>query len=153
MDAFEKFRKRDNNLEIAISDQNEILDYYMFSSSFYNTFSKTEMENCKKIESLIDIKKIETQRLEDVLDKYNVNEIDFMTVDVEGFDLSVFKSNNWSKYRPKVIITEFFAKDLDDLKNDSVFIFLKNIGYTQFCNTSTNMFYIENNYLQKRYKK
>jgi hypothetical protein len=40
------------------------------------------------------------------LDKYVPpgQEIDFLSVDVEGLDYDVLLSNNWQKYRPKVIV-------------------------------------------------
>ncbi len=51
---------------------------------------------------------IPTRPLADILDEYlPANQtIDFLTVDVEGLDLAVLRSNNWQKYRPVVILTE-----------------------------------------------
>ena len=47
------------------------------------------------------------ERLEKVLSKYCENRnIDFMSIDTEGFDMKVLKSNNWSKYKPKLIVIE-----------------------------------------------
>jgi hypothetical protein len=74
-----------------------------------------------------------------------------MSIDVERFDLNVLKSNNWNKYRPRVIVTECFPKDFTDLETNEIYIFLKEKGYTQFCNTPTNMFYLENSFLTKRF--
>jgi hypothetical protein len=32
--------------------------------------------------------------------------IDFLSVDTEGFDMEVLKSNDWNKFRPKAIVLE-----------------------------------------------
>lgn len=151
MRAFNKSRRRDINIENAISDKEEVLEYYMFSSTFYNSFSKDDAEKSKKVSELLEIRKIKTQKLSDILDKHSIQRIDFMSVDVEGFDLNVLKSNNWQKYRPKVIVTECFAKDFAELDKNEIYNFLKERNYTQFCNTPTNMFYIDNSFLATRF--
>lgn len=154
MNAFKKYRKRDINLEYAINDEEEILDYYIFSPSYYNTLSNNNIEEIKKIADFIGVKKVKTYKLSDILDKYKISSsIEFMSVDVEGFDLNVLKSNNWIKYRPKIIIIEFHAKDLDTLESNAVHTFLNSKGYNFLCNTTTNFFYIERNYLLTRYNK
>ena len=37
--------------------------------------------------------------------------IDFLNVDVEGHDLEVLESNDWKRFRPKVIVVEDEALD------------------------------------------
>lgn len=152
MKTFKKIRKNDINLEIAISDKEEHLQYFMFSSSFYNTFSSEAVEETKKVSEFIGVQKLRTQKLSDIFGNYNVKEIDFMSVDVEGYDLQVLKSNNWNKYRPKIIITEYYAKELNNIKNDEIYKLMDANGYIYFCNTPTNVFYIEHNYFITRYE-
>ena len=152
MNSFNLFRKRDINLEIAISNNESVLKYYMYSSSFYNTFCKetAEMLKNKNYTKLVETREIKSQKLSDVLDKLRIDTIDFMTIDVEGLDLNVLKSNNWKKYNPNVIITELWSTDLDNLKNNGVYIFLINNGYRYFCNTPTNIFYVKNSFISIR---
>ncbi len=140
MKSFNKFRRRDINIENAIGDKEEILEYYMFSSTFYNTFSKDEAEKRKSVSKLLEIRKIKTQKLSDILDKYSIERIDFISIDVEGFDLNVLKSNNWNKYRPKVIVTEYFSSNLNELEKNDVTNLLKENNYTYFCNTPQTYF-------------
>jgi FkbM family methyltransferase len=151
MKSFNKYRRRDINIENAISDREEVLEYHMFSSTFYNSFSKEDAEKSKMVSELLEIRKIKTQKLSDILDKHSIQTIDFMSIDVEGFDLNVLKSNDWVKYRPKVIVTECFAKDFAELKKNEIYNFLKQKGYIQFCNTPTNMFYLDNSFFAKRF--
>ena len=52
--------------------------------------------------------------LEDILDNYlpKNQEINFLTIDVEGLDFDVLKSNNFEKYKPKMILIEIKLKQL-----------------------------------------
>ena len=106
--VFNDIRPRDINLEYAISDDERELTYYEFNQPAINTFSG---ELAKKRDGytswkLLGKRKIKTHRLMDILDEYlpEGKRIDFMNIDVEGWDLQVLKSNDWIKYRPDVII-------------------------------------------------
>ena len=71
--------------------------------------AKAEAEEMKKkleYRKLERIVKIPMYRLEDIMKKYAKGEIDFMTVDAEALDLEVLKSNNWKKFRPKLLCIE-----------------------------------------------
>jgi len=50
---------------------------------------------------------VKTNSLANILDEQPaINQIDFMSVDAEGHDLAVLKSNNWHKYRPDIVMIE-----------------------------------------------
>lgn len=57
---------------------------------------------------------IELHPLSKILDNYldRDTKLDFMSVDAEGFDLEVLKSNDWDKYRPTVLLVESLDFDL-----------------------------------------
>jgi FkbM family methyltransferase len=152
MKYFNKVRKRDANLNIPISDKEELLDYYIFSSSFFNTFSKEQMEVYKDM--LVDTQQLQTQTLENLLNKHLINkEIDFLSIDTEGWDLKVLKSNNWNKYRPKVILIEFLIYENNDgVEKSEIAKFLTNLGYKYFCSTPCNSFYIDEVFFNLRFK-
>lgn len=152
MKLFNKVRPLDINIEAAISNEEKELTYYMFSSSFYNTFNDKDVERIKTITKYKGEIIIKTIKLTEILDSLNFKEIDFMSVDVEGLDLKVIKSNNWNIYRPKVIITEWFSKGIDELHKDGVYQFLNDVGYMFFCNSVTNAFYIENAFYKERFE-
>ncbi|MFA6463631.1 MAG: FkbM family methyltransferase [Candidatus Paceibacterota bacterium] len=132
MAVFNRKRKRDINLEIGISKNESKIDFYIFEESAYNTFSKDLADS--HINQGISLAKkvvIETKRLENVLDQYlPVNKkIDFMNIDVEGFDLEVLESNNWNKYNPSYILIEMHDTDLENIKNSSLYNFLVSKNY------------------------
>ena len=128
MKQFKRVRSRDINLEIPISDKEETLLYYMFSPSFYNSFSIEQAHIYKKF--LVGTKEIPTKTLSQVLDKYLGNDlIDFLSIDVEGWDLKVLKSNNWEKYSPKVIVIEFFVQSKNYITETEIGRYLIERGY------------------------
>jgi FkbM family methyltransferase len=146
-----KKRKRDININIGVSDEAAELDFYSFKSSSYNTFNKDIMEEIKSITSLIEIKKIQVKPLSLVLDQYKIDSIDFLSVDVEGLDLRVLKSNDWGKYRPKVVIVEDFGHGME-ITNSSIYKYMLGIDYMYFCQTCTNVFYIDQDFYTQRFK-
>lgn len=146
MKVFNKHRPRDINLEIPIGERIEELTYYTFNDPALNGFSvelstiRNDMERYR----IISKKKMTTLPLADVLDRYlpDGQEIDFMTVDVEGWDLKVLKSNDWSKYQPKVVLVEIENTDLSDLENNTIVRFLREKDYLVFAKcVNTWIFY------------
>ena len=151
MKRFKRYRSRDINLEIPISDTEEELTYYMFSSSFYNSFSAEAADRYK--DKLIGKMPLQTKRLSWVLQNYlKDREIDFMSIDVEGLDFQVLKSNDWVRYRPKVILFESHAYDNGFLRDNELGQFLTDNGYHFFCFSPTNVFYIENEFAKSRFE-
>lgn len=151
MKKFRKMRPRDINLEIPISDREEKLNYFMFSESFYNSFLEESSILYKDI--LIEKKQLATKKLSWVLDNYLTNrEIDFMTIDVEGMDFQVLKSNDWTKYRPKVLVIELFANEIASVESKEISNYLNTKGYSLYCFSPTNIFFIENEFYNLRFK-
>ena len=135
MKIFQKFRPRDINLEIAISEKEQLLTYFMFNEPALNSFSKSlsdkrQNEKCY-IEKTISIPSFP---LSTILDKHLPPEqiINFLSVDVEGLDLRVLASNDWNKYRPKVVLAEVLGASLNTKKQDPVYKYLTNQGYILF---------------------
>jgi hypothetical protein len=52
--------------------------------------------------------------------------IDFLSVDVEGHDLSALESNDWSRFRPKFVVVE---DEQTDVNKSEIVRFMKNQGY------------------------
>ncbi|MBX9852295.1 MAG: FkbM family methyltransferase [Cytophagaceae bacterium] len=147
MEEFKILRPGDINLEIGISDQPGKLIYHMFDEPALNTFSKevADMRVNKKHGKLLSTKEIEVKRLDEVLMKnFPENKIiDFLSIDVEGLDLQVLLSNNWEKYRPKVIIAECLNSSIEDLLQGEVYKFMKEKKYIFFAKTVGSVFFID----------
>lgn len=139
MEIFKKIRPNDINLEIPISDSKENLTYYTFNypnlNGFFSKETAAERNNWKagdweaKITSKIDL---QTFTLSEVLDKYlPVNQnIDFLNIDVEGLDYQVLKSNDWKKYRPKIVLIEDLEViSISKRQESAISLFMYEQGY------------------------
>ncbi len=55
--------------------------------------------------------------------------IDLLTIDTEGHDLKVLKSNDWNKYLPDYIVVEISSTILDKTIKDPITKFLNKRHY------------------------
>ena len=142
MKVFHRIRPRDINLELPISDSEETLQYHIFETSFFNSFAP-EPEVLKN-EKLLEVKDLNSTSLAKVFEEHVGSKvIDFMAVDVEGWDLNVLRSNDWSKFRPKVLIVEMLDVPADKVNETEMAHYMDAIGYAFFCSTSANALFFE----------
>lgn len=132
MRSFEMLRPRDINLELAISDRKEPLSFIMFKEGALNTFDGTLAQSY--IDSGWETQgtaEIVPETLADVLDKHLPanQKIDLISIDVEGEELQVLRSNNWSKYCPDIIIIEALETPLLRSAENTAVAFLIERGF------------------------
>jgi FkbM family methyltransferase len=156
MKLFDEIRPDDINIECAISDTEEKLTYYMFNEPALNSFDKELSIKRDKLANynIIEEKEIYTKRLETILDKYLLKEveIDFLSIDVEGFDFKVIQSNNWNKYRPKVVLVEILSKDINEMMVHESYKFMKSLGYRYYAKTVGTHFFIREDFYKMRFE-
>lgn len=129
---FELQRPEDINVNAGVYNKEGLLTFYKFNHSYLNTLdAEVGEQRIKDGEPFIEKIDVKVERLETILDKYaNGREIDFLTIDVEGFDLEVLQSNNWEKYRPKIICVEDWMMDIEKyIATSEKHQFLKSLGY------------------------
>ena len=54
---------------------------------------------------------VPARTLTSILDELEVSTVDFLSLDVEGYELTVLKGLDFTKYRPKFILIEFFLNE------------------------------------------
>ena len=132
-------RDKDINLNFGISKENTELNFYQMSENTLSSFNKEILKKNQKMfgAKIIDIQKIRVIPLAEVFNKYvKGNTIDFMSIDVEGLELEVLKSNDWKYFKPKLILVEVFYNRL------IIEEYLKSLGYTMIYFNGTNgLFY------------
>ena len=153
MKLFNKFRKRDINIEVAIGEKEDILTFYIFNEPALNTFDENlaRQRNGKMGYYIIKELLLKVLPLSKILEKYlpEGQEIDFLNVDVEGKDFEVLKSNDWSTYRPKVVLVEILPSSIEEVFKHPIFIFMKENGYSFFAKTFNTCFFVENEFLKE----
>lgn len=145
---FIKYRKADINLNIGIGNVNATLNFYRFIPDTLSTFSEKEANRyIKQGCELKDSIDILVKKLANVLDEYcKDKKIDFITIDTEGFDMEVLKSNDWNRFRPKLICIESVTHTIngeDNKKEDNHELFLEDLGYKKVYDNGLNSIYID----------
>lgn len=147
MRLFKRCRPRDISLEVGVATQRGVLDYYVFNEPALNGFSKELSETRNTSDAPYHIKEViqvQVVPLREIMRQYaGGRKIDFMSVDVEGLDLDVLKSNDWEKYRPKIVLAEVLGKDLDELNQGPVAQYMKSQGYSIFAKLVNTVFFID----------
>lgn len=134
MKLFDRLRPLDVNLELGLSGVNENLTFYIFNEPALNTFDETlakeRSTNSKYF--ITESRRVKCLPLNEVLDKYLPigKIITFLSIDIEGFDLYVLKTNNWELYRPQYIVVESYSILFEDVLNSEIYVFLKEKNYS-----------------------
>ena len=114
---FDKVRPRDVNLEVGISrERGEMTYYFIAEDSPMNSFSPEFLQQIEMVEAVRSKIPVSTLPLAEVLDRHlpKGQSIDFLTVDVEGHDYEVLESNDWQRFRPRLIVVEDEELDPDE---------------------------------------
>ena len=106
-------------------------------SDTINTFSREFIRKNNYEKEYTDTIELKTETLVSIFDKYVPisQSIDFLTIDVEGFDEKVLRSNDWDKYRPKVVVVEIPGIDFEEVLAHPSARFLKKHRYYPFDRT------------------
>lgn len=124
-------------LNCAVSDQPGETDFFiaegveMLSSL---TPDATRIELHKGSLSKI---KVKTRTLDSILEEFGVNKIDFISIDIEGHELSALKGFSVAKYNPEILIVENNSLG----ENTEIEKHFKNHGFVRFKITGCNEWY------------
>lgn len=132
MRRFARVRPRDTNIECGVAGSAGKLLYHRFNEPALNTFDTAEAQlKNKPPYHLIDTVEVQVERLDALLAGHLPagQQIDFLSVDVEGKDEEVLRSNDWTRYRPRFILAETLRSDMLGMGECPVVRFLLSVGY------------------------
>ena len=143
---FVEQRGRDINLNMGVGAANTEKDFYRLSADTLSTFSEDiKNKNVKEGHTLVSKQKIPVRPLTDIFSKYaNEVDVDFMSIDVEGSELEVIQSNDWAKYRPRVIVVEI------NRNRRRLLAYLSMLHYRIVFNNQTNAVFIDSIFSSSR---
>jgi FkbM family methyltransferase len=151
MKSFRKYRSRDINIETPISNEEKYLTYYQFLEPALNSFCEelSQWRDKNTSYKIIGEQKIQAYSLKAILEKNLISnqEIDFLSVDVEGLDLNVLKSNDWLKFRPKVVLAEILESSLNLVQSDPIFLFMSAQNYHLYAKSVNTAFFTSDEFL------
>lgn len=126
---FKKIRPRDRFLNFGVGEKDGQLTYYKYLIPALNTFSQKQVKENSSFK-VINTERIKVLGIRNLLAKYLPINIDFLSLDVEGWDKEILHNWDW-KFKPKVICVEDRS--------------IKLKGYKLFARTKYNsIFFLEN---------
>jgi len=112
------------------------VNFYIDKNDDYqqlSTFSNKQVKKCKTIYNCDFINvNIDIFNTTEILKKYNLKKINFMSIDTESYDLNVLKGIDFEYFDIDLICIEDWSEELDDL--------LKNSNYN-IVHKTQNIFY------------
>jgi len=142
---FDRVRKRDVNVECGVARQAGVAHYYEFNEPALNGFSASLSgeRNGRGDYRIVATHQVQLTTLRELLDAHLPpgQEIDFLSIDVEGLDLDVVLSNDWGKYRPAYVLVEILGSSLGDVTATPIAQALTTYGYEIYAKCVNTVFF------------
>jgi FkbM family methyltransferase len=126
--------------EVAVSDKEGEAAFYVPEGSETLATMETDPGHFARIAeggSKVREIKVKTRKLDAVLTERGIDRMDFISIDVEGHEMSVLKGFSVDKFRPRIILLE----DNFNGANREVPRYLARYGYARFKRTGCNDWY------------
>ena len=142
IERFKKSRPEDVNLNIGVASKVGQCDFFIMQDRLLSTTSKSEVDQLNSFGKRVAEKvTIPTTTVENIVNNYARGRFpDFLSIDIEGMDLEVLKSIDYSRTCPKVICVESVDYSLTGAgtKRMEVVNFLTSKGYIEVAFTNLN---------------
>lgn len=128
-------RSRDINLNIAIAESDGEVKLY-YGNSIGETTALEEGNSASFI--------IPALSLKSLCEKYVHTDVDFLKVDVEGYEYNVLKSGDWKNFRPKVIVCEVTYPWSNQIRSEAerIDLLLSEHGYQMIYFDGLNNYFV-----------
>ncbi|HLI57171.1 MAG TPA: FkbM family methyltransferase [Actinomycetota bacterium] len=106
--ALEAARPRDVNCNVALAAEPGELVFHEFPPEFsgLSTLSAEDAERHRQAGLLAVERRVPAMTLAQLCQQHVTGPIDFLSVDVEGFERDVLAGGDWSRWRPRVVVVE-----------------------------------------------
>lgn len=143
---FSRIRPNDIFLNTGVGSCDGTVDYYHLDAlSTFSEVEKVQME--EKGYQFTSATKVPVAGINNILNKYfSDRPLDFVSLDTEGYEMTILSAWDFDQHRPKVICIEaaehspnlFLVKKNSDITN-----FVQSKNYTLFCDTMTNLIFVD----------
>ena len=138
IDLFKLARPKDYNIHAAITDFDGETQFFENDTINQQNTLENNGTNLKKV-------KINAFKLQTLLEKLNIDNIDFLNIDAEGSDYKVISSLDLNKIRPKIICIEENKYNIKDIINGAIQNLMNSNDYFLFSRVGVSSVYIDNN--------
>ena len=136
-------RPRDRNLNLAVSDEPGFLTFHEVVGTGLSTCDPDESRRAAGKGFQIVQHEVKADSLRHILEEANPPAIDLLKIDVEGYELQVLRSNDWSRFRPTLIVAEVTYPESPIRRPDLLTPFLAEQGYGRVYFDGLNDYFIE----------
>lgn len=99
-------RPEDTNINMGISNKDEVIDFYILSSDLMSTGNKEFALSAKNKGYDYTKKSMRVTTLNKILEEHPQTDITFIKIDVEGMEKEVLEGINLKKFRPYIFVIE-----------------------------------------------
>ena len=142
---FNQMRGRDIAVECGVSSSEGELKFYEFNEPALNTFDpeiaqRRDGKRHYRVEREVTVP---VRTLVSLMDQFvGLDQtIDFLSVDVEGLDVDVLRSNDWQRYRPRFVLTEVYGQWLEEVMESETVSIMREFGYRPCSRTRHTIFF------------
>lgn len=105
-DLFERARPHDINLEVGASNETKVLLFHQVQKTGLSSFSDENLTRFEQYGFNNLTYEAKVRPLNSILKEYPQHSIDFIKIDVEGYEREVLEGIDLVKHRPKVFVIE-----------------------------------------------
>ena len=99
-------RTRDANLCVALGRARDKLTFFDFETAGVSTLSPAFADHFIQLNHQCTRRSVDVVPLREVCEEHCRGPIDFMKIDVEGWERPVLEGGDWSRFRPRVLLIE-----------------------------------------------
>lgn len=145
IDKLKIVRPKDIVLNVGASSNNGIMDFYVFNPPNVSTFSEKgkniNLQNWYILDKTVHVSVKPLSQIFEENESFHQNNIDFISVDTEGYDMVVLWSNNWDKYRPHFVIVECVIWDIRDVDRSEFVKYMESKNYKEIFYNNLNIIF------------
>jgi FkbM family methyltransferase len=143
---FRKSRPRDVALEVGVAEHAREMTYFRFNDEALSTFDADRAATLEATTAyrIVATAVVKCLPLAELLGRHLPagRSVDLLTVDVEGLDLEVLRSNDWQRFRPALVVAEDLGADtLAAATSSPISMFLGDLGYSPIARTMSSTFF------------
>lgn len=136
-------RPRDRNLNVAVGDEPGVAIFHEVVDTGLSTLDADAAREAASQGFTVIDHQVEVQSLRQILEDAAAPPIDLLKIDVEGFELKVLASNDWERFRPRLIMTEATYPQTPVRRPDHITPYLAECGYRHVYFDGLNDYYAE----------
>jgi FkbM family methyltransferase len=138
-----KYRKDDQLFNVGIGPKKDELTFFIMSMPVLNTFSQEEAENyVEKGYQIKEKRKVNIETLEYIISQTNIGKPNFISLDVEGFEMEILNSINFETIRPNVFCIEVYSYAKGKKENE-ITDFMKSKNYFVYADINLNSIFVD----------